>query len=194
MLSSPDGREPIGEDVPAQAWLIERLATAITDVDFARAQEACLIPYRTPALPTPFVMAIALTEAYARPRWKQEAEFALARINLMMGGALPDYSFGLAQVKPSAVRKIAVRSNEDGAAQMTDAELLNQLSQPCGNLAAAYQYLAYLMAETGREAFDRQTADTLLIAYNGQAEADLWPNVVYREVVWQVYLRLRESM
>ncbi|MBL8153047.1 MAG: transglycosylase SLT domain-containing protein [Anaerolineae bacterium] len=194
MLASPDGSEHVGKDLPAQAWLIERVATAIADVEFARAHEACLIPYRIPALPTTFVMAIALTEAYARPMWRQEAEFALARINVIVGGKLPDYSLGLAQVKPSAVRKIQGRSDEKGTANLTDSEILNQLSQPCGNLAAAYQYLDYLMAEAGREAFDRQTADDLLIQYNGQAEANLWPNALYREIVWQVYLRLREGI
>ncbi len=168
----------------SETYLVSRLSRLVLDHDFIEQVKPCLNSFAPSRVPPDFVLAVALTETYGRPAWRQQIEFQVARLELGLSGQLPDFSLGIAQVKPSTARLVLGRS------RLSNRELLDVLANPCLNLRLAGRYLDYLAREQAVSAFTPAAADVLLRQYNGQSTEADWQNKLYRQVVWKVFQTL----
>ena len=83
--------------------------------------------------------AIVASERYNRPPITRRFEIWIARMRLAVGGTLPDYSIGVAQVRPSRAR--ALLDEELGSPPVSDNELLELLRNDCQNVRLAARYV-----------------------------------------------------
>lgn len=132
--------------------------------------------------PHPAVAGIVGAEAYVRPAWRRDLELALARSWLALSGRLPDWSFGIAQIRLSTARA-ALDDARDRATPLlgetpvlSDPQLLALLSDPCEAMAAAG-----LIADPTL-VFDGPVEDLATRFRGGAGPADL-PGVVSYEAL-----------
>jgi hypothetical protein len=134
------------------------------------------------------VLAVALTERYNRPALRQRVEILLAQIKLLFYGHLPDYSLGVAQIRPSTAHMMLHRRHLVGKlSKMSSSDILRLLADRCNNLIIADEYIQFLARGTSTKSFNRVSAEEILEKYNGQNDPVNWQNKLYRKVVWRIY-------
>gem|GEM_PF-5960284 len=128
-------------------------------------------------------IAILAAEKYNRSAFERRIEFGLADILLRLTGRLPNFSYGLAQLRPEIARQVL--RNELGDA-LSDRDLLALLDNPCQNARLASQYLEILVKQAGAaktlEALIAQVART----YNGAVTPTI-QGLRYADAVFGAY-------
>ncbi len=137
----------------------------------------------------PLVMSIAAVEIYARPAWRRSLETGLARLIHDISGKLPDWSYGIGQIRISTARKAITGAltqtemlgrNVSGLGDLTDIEIFNRLTTPCDNIA-----MMRLVLNDIEEPGD--TIPELAEKYRGGPETGLVAGAFsYSGLTWQV--------
>jgi hypothetical protein len=119
----------------------------------------------------------------------------LAKTSLALTGQVPDYSLGVRQLRLSTARDIIHQHTPMKYVYTiyNDAKLLELVLNPCENLKIVRDYLNLLMQKSGLTNFDKSAAEIILKHYNGQRSLGQI-NQTYREVVWEVFRILSNSM
>jgi hypothetical protein len=146
-------------------------------------------------IPVPFMFAIAAVENYGRPPLRRWIEQYLAKTSMALTGQVPDYSLGVGQLRLSTARDVIHQNTpmKYGYTTYDDAKLLEIVLNPCENLKTVLDYLNLLMEKSGLTNFDKSAAEIILKHYNGQRSLGQI-NQTYREVVWEVFRILSNSM
>ncbi len=140
----------------------------------------------------PVIKALVASEVYMRPAWRRQMEMALAEGWFALTGHVPDWSFGMAQVKLSTARKAITQAQRDYAAwlpegsapDISDRGLLALLADPCNAIR-----IATLVADGPRGPSD-PTA-TVANRYRGAALDEALPGVVtYERLVGEMADRM----
>jgi hypothetical protein len=145
-------------------------------------------------LPKAFTLSVVAVENYVRPPLRRWVEEIVARTNFHLLGRIPDFSFGIGQVRLSTAKLLV----QQGTAKKTlvtydDKELLELILNPCENISLVNEYLSLLIKKSGFNHFDREAAFVILGQYNGQQESDQH-NQIYQEVVWETFLLYQSSL
>jgi hypothetical protein len=112
-------------------------------------------------------VTIVAAEQYNRAYWERRMEEELAEFTLKYRGRLPDFSLGLAQIRPSIARRILKGELEQF--DLADADLLEILVNNCQNARLAAKYVESLAHQFA----SARNADELIAkvaqAYNGSS-------------------------
>jgi hypothetical protein len=87
-------------------------------------------------------IAIVAAEKYNRPSFQRQLEAWLAELLLWYRGKLPEFSFGLAQIRPATARHLL--QEELGQFELSDHDLLALLMNNCHNVRIAAKYVEAL--------------------------------------------------
>jgi hypothetical protein len=145
-------------------------------------------------IPKAFILSVIAVENYARPPFRRWLEEVVARANLQFLGEVPDYSFGVGQIKLSTARLVIQQGTTTKTVVVNNnRELLKLVLDPCENMRLASEYLNMLMKKSGFSHFTKKSAFAILRQYNGQQDLDQ-KNQIYQEVVWEVFLLYENSL
>lgn len=137
---------------------------------------------RTPEL----TVALVAAERYNRDALQRRLERWAARMSQRMRDRLPDYSLGVAQIRPSTARRL-LTAELDGFA-VPDSELLELLVDDCINVRLASQYVHTLAQSL---APDAPSPDSLVyrtaLMYNGADATPTINGLRYADAVWGAY-------
>jgi hypothetical protein len=172
--------------------LVDRFALAAikeTPIDQYRRCPSLLRP--NARIPSRFTLAILAVENYGRPPFQRWVKAVAAHASLAVLGKLPNFSLGIGQLKPSTARLVL---GEVGSGSLvrspSESELLRDILNPCQNIGLVVRYLAILRGAHEGTEFDRQTAEGIIRAYNGQ-RFPTWDGWLYQQVVWKIYETLQ---
>ncbi|HYR10283.1 MAG TPA: hypothetical protein VEQ60_21085 [Longimicrobium sp.] len=118
-------------------------------------------PIRTEALTTALIAA----EKYNRSSFQRRVEGWLARSTLRLRGRLPEYSYGLSQLRPSVAR--ALLAPELGGDPLPDHELLALLTNTCHSARLAELYVDALAQRFAGSGTTEKVLERIIRAYNG---------------------------
>jgi hypothetical protein len=111
---------------------------------------ACIEPFPIMVLPsgqvldpTTLTKAIIAAEKYNRNSLRRNLESQIARFLIPFMGKLPDFSYGLAQIKAETARSLMQLDN----IQMEGSELLDFIADDCQNIRLASEYTFSLLEE-----------------------------------------------
>jgi hypothetical protein len=129
-------------------------------------------------------IALVAAERYNRNSFNRALEGRVARLSLGIRGTLPDYTYGVAQIRASTARRL-VRSELGGYA-LKDGDLLALLLNDCQNLRLAGRYVRQLVLRY-HDAGDVDGVIARVAAhYNGMATPTL-NGLLYTDAVIGAY-------
>jgi hypothetical protein len=104
-------------------------------------------------------IATAAVESHVRPAWVRDLKSGMAHARLVVFGTLPDFSLGIAQIKPSTAAAW-MTSPTSGTTPPTPGQLWSVLNDDCPSLGLVYGYYMARSTEDPREK---------VAVFNGQA-------------------------
>ena len=110
-------------------------------------------------------LAVTAAERYNRDAFQRRVEGALARAALAAGRPLPDYSYGLGQLRASTARRLI--GAELRGYDLSDRDLLGILTNDCQNLRLTGEYVQELVDANVRAGGVDAVIDRVAAAYNG---------------------------
>jgi hypothetical protein len=143
-------------------------------------------PVDVPAL----TIAIAAAERYNRNSFNRMLEAGVARLSLALGGSLPEFTYGAAQIRASTARRLV--REELGGFALADRDLLELLTNDCQNLHLAAKYVNELAIRYHDGGKTDEIISRVATRYNGMAT----PNVngfLYRDAVLGAYHLLTQG-
>jgi hypothetical protein len=109
--------------------------------------------------------SIVAAEKYNRPAFVRSSEALLAHAVYSVTGRAPDFSLGLAQIRPSTVR--ADLTQQLGALDLGDDALLDYTLDDCTNIVAADHRIRALLTQVDPSLSTERTVAAVARAYNG---------------------------
>lgn len=140
------------------------------------------------------VHALVTVESFATTKLERFVENALVRTALALSVAVPDFSLGMGQIRPSTVEKALANSGRGSLLEPSHSlQMRYSLLEVCGNLRLARLVVVDIMEEQRLSStrFDRQTVTNVAKKYNGHVEASSlasgFSHAVYNEVVFNLF-------
>lgn len=136
--------------------------------------------------------AIIAAEKYNRNYYQRKLEILLAQVSLKYKNTIPNFSYGLAQIKPDKIRKLL--ENELNNYSVDDFILLDTLRDNCQNVRLAGQYIQKLSNKfISRENNSvEKLIELVALEYNG-ADKENINGMRYIDAVKGAYNLLLES-
>jgi murein lipoprotein len=110
-------------------------------------------------------IAILAAEKYNRTAFERSIESWIAKIIFKYFGKVPDFSLGLAQIRPSTIRKM-VEENL-GQTNISDSGILSMALDDCLNPKLAQQYITYLFNHQNLTDNIDERIERVARSYNG---------------------------
>jgi len=110
-------------------------------------------------------LAIIAAEKYNRSSFHRMTESWLAALLVRLGARLPEFSFGLAQIRPASVRSFL--QEELDQAEFSDRDFLTLLTNDCHNVRLAAKYINMLSHQVASPTSIDELISTIAQAYNG---------------------------
>lgn len=110
-------------------------------------------------------IAILAAEKYNRSAFERRFEIGLAEFLLGASGRIPDFSYGIAQMRPEVAKRV-LRA-ELGEFSLPDSDLLALLGNACQSARLASQYLEMLIGQEHTAKTLDELIAKLAQAYNG---------------------------
>lgn len=189
----PEAKVEEEEDLPGARWDVGLHLTRVEHADLTCIGGGTVevtAAYQRPIYTEELTVALLAAEKYNRSSFQRRMEGWLARLSLRLKNKLPEYTYGLAQLKPLTARRLL--ASEVGSDPLPDRELLALLTNTCHSARLAEFYVDSLARKFAGSGSTDQVLERIIRTYNG-ASSETVHGMRYLDAVRGAYQLLVQA-